>query len=132
MKKIIILIIFIFLFNLNYSENIMTTFKENNLNNFYILEFPNNNLSTNNFLNYFSDVQVIWIEFNTKYDIKKRYVYKDIDEVKNKYIDELNKNNYKMEAINFSISGIIINKIKVYSNINKINSLNIENMIVNY
>ena len=59
MKKIILLIIFIFLFNLNYSEKIMTTFKENNLNNFYILEFPNNNLSTNNFLNYFSDVQVI-------------------------------------------------------------------------
>ena len=131
MKKIIVLIIFIFLFNLNYSENIMTTFKENNLNNFYILEFPNNNLSTNNFLNYFSDVQVIWIEFNTKYDIKKRYVYKDIDEVKNKYIDELNKNNYKMDAINMFVSGIVINKIKVYSNINKINNLNIENMIVN-
>ena len=132
MKKIILLIIFIFLFNLNYSENIITTFKENNINSFYILEFPNNNLSTNNFLDYFSDVQVIWIEFSTKYDIKKRYVYKDIDEVKNKYIDELNKNNYKMEAINFSISGIIINKIKVYSNIDKINNLNIENMIVNY
>ncbi len=132
MKKIILLIIFIFLFNLNYSEKIVTTFKENNLNNFYILEFPNNNLSTNNFLNYFSDVQVIWIEFNTKYDIKKRYVYKDIDEVKNKYIDELNKNNYKVDAINMFVSGIIINKIKVYSNINKINSLNIENMIVNY
>lgn len=132
MKKIILLIIFIFLFNLNYSEKIVTTFKENNLNNFYILEFPNNNLSTNNFLNYFSDVQVIWIEFNTKYDIKKRYVYKDIDEVKNKYIDELNKNNYKMDAINMFVSGIVINKIKVYSNINKINSLNIENMIVNY
>ena len=131
MKKIILLIIFIFLFNLNYSEKIVTTFKENNLNNFYILEFPNNNLSTNNFLNYFSDVQVIWIEFNTKYDIKKRYVYKDIDEVKNKYIDELNKNNYKMDAINMFVSGIIINKIKVYSNINKINNLNIENMIVN-
>ncbi len=131
MKKIILLIIFIFLFNLNYSENIVTTFKENNLNNFYILEFPNNNLSTNNFLNYFSDVQVIWIEFNTKYDIKKRYVYKDIDEVKNKYIDELNKNNYKMDAINMFVSGIVINKIKVYSNINKINNLNIENMIVN-
>ena len=132
MKKIILLIIFIFLFNLNYSEKIVTTFKENNLNNFYILEFPNNNLSTNNFLNYFSDVQVIWIEFNTKYDVKKRYVYKDIVDVKNKYIEELNKNNYKVDAINMFVSGIVINKIKVYSNINKINSLNIENMIVNY
>ena len=132
MKKIILLIIFIFLFNLNYSEKIVTTFKENNLNNFYILEFPNNNLSTNNFLNYFDDIQVIWIEFNTKYDIKKRYVYKDIVNVKNKYIEELNKNNYKVDAINMFVSGIVINKIKVYSNINKINSLNIENMIVNY
>ena len=132
MKKIIILIIFIFLFNLNYSENIMTTFKENNLNNFYILEFPNNNLSTNNFLNYFDDIQVIWIEFNTKYNVKKRYVYKDIVDVKNKYIEELNKNNYKVDAINMFVSGIVINKIKVYSNISKINSLNIENMIVNY
>lgn len=132
MKKIIILIIFIFLFNLNYSENIMTTFKENNLNNFYILEFPNNNLSTNNFSNYFDDIQVIWIEFNTKYNVKKRYVYKDIVDVKNKYIEELNKNNYKVDAINMFVSGIVINKIKVYSNINKINSLNIENMIVNY
>lgn len=132
MKKIILLIIFIFLFNLNYSENIMTTFKENNINSFYILEFPNNNISTNNFLDYFSDVQVIWIEFSTKYNIKKRYVYKDINEVKNKYIDELNNNNYKTEAVNLSISGIVISKIKIYSNIDKINSLNIENMIVNY
>ena len=131
MKKIIILIIFIFLFNLNYSEKVMTTFKENNLNNFYILEFPNNNLSTNNFLNYFDDIQVIWIEFNTKYNIKKRYVYNGIVDTKNKYITELNNNNYKLDAVNLSISGIVINKIKVYSNINKINNLNIENMIVN-
>ena len=131
MKKIIVLIIFIFLFNLNYSENIMTTFKENNMNSFYILEFPNNNLSTNNFLNYFDDIQVIWIEFNTKYNIKKRYVYNGIVDTKNKYITELNNNNYKLDAVNLSISGIVINKIKVYSNINKINNLNIENMIVN-
>ena len=131
MKKIIVLIIFIFLFNLNYSENIMTTFKENNMNNFYILEFPNNNLSTNNFLNYFNDIQVVWIEFTTKYNIKNRYVYKNIIDAKNKYIDELNKQNYKIEAINLSISGIIISKVKIYSNIDKINSLNIENMIVN-
>lgn len=132
MKKIIVLIIFIFLFNLNYNEKVMTTFKENNLNNFYILEFPNNNLSTNNFLNYFNDIQVIWVEVNSKYNVKKRYNYYNIDKLKKDYLEELENNNYKLEAINHQISGIIINKIKVYSNINKINKLNIENMIVNY
>ena len=131
MKKIIISIIFIFLLNLNYNEKLMTTFKENNLNSFYILEFPNNNISTNNFSNYFKDIQVIWIEFSSKFNVKKRYFYNNISDVKNKYIDELNNNNYKTESVNIFVSGIVINKIKVYSNIDKINSLNIENMIVN-
>ncbi len=132
MKKVILLIIFIFLLNLNCNEKVITTFKENNINNFYILEFPNNNISTNNFLNYFGNIQVIWVEVNTKFNVKKRYKYTDIDKLKEDYFNELNNNNYKLEVINFQISGIIINKIKVYSNIDKINKLNIENMIVNY
>ena len=132
MKKVILLIIFIFLLNLNCNEKVITTFKENNINNFYILEFPNNNISTNNFLNYFGNIQVIWVEVNTKFNVKKRYKYTDIDKLKVDYFNELNNNNYKLEVINFQISGIIINKIKVYSNIDKINKLNIENMIVNY
>ena len=132
MKKVILLIIFIFLLNLNCNEKVITTFKENNINNFYILEFPNNNISTNNFLNYFGNIQVIWVEVNTKFNVKKRYKYTDIDKLKEDYFNELNNNNYKLEVINFQIYGIIINKIKVYSNIDKINKLNIENMIVNY
>lgn len=132
MKKIIILIIFIFLLNLNYSENVITTFKENVDNSFYILEFPNNNITTNNFLNYFNDIQVIWVEVDSKYNVKKRYNYTNISELKKSYLKELENNNYKLEAINFKISGFIINKIKIYTNINKINKLNIENMIVNY
>ncbi len=132
MKKIIILIIFIFLLNLNYSENVITTFKENVDNSFYILEFPNNNITTNNFLNYFNDIQVIWVEVDSKYNVKKRYNYTNINKLKESYLKELENNNYKLEAINFKISGFIINKIKIYTNINKINKLNIENMIVNY
>lgn len=132
MKKVILLIIFIFLLNLNCNEKVITTFKENNINNFYILEFPNNNISTNNFLNYFGNIQVIWVEVNTKFNVKKRYKYTDVDKLKVDYFNELKNNNYKLEVINFQISGIIINKIKVYSNIDKINKLNIENMIVNY
>ena len=53
MKKIILLIIFIFLLNFNYNEKIVTTFKEDVNNSFYILEFPNNNITTNNFINYY-------------------------------------------------------------------------------
>ena len=108
----------------------MTIFKENNINNFYILEFPNNNLTTNNFLYYFDNIQVIWIEFSSKYNIKKNYVYKNIEDAKNKFIAELNKKNYKIDAVNLSISGIVVKKIKVYGNIDKIDSLNIENMII--
>ena len=132
MKKIILLIIFIFLLNFNYNEKIFTTFKEDVNNSFYILEFPNNNITTNNFLNYFDNIQVIWVEVNSRYNVKKRYNYYNIDKLKKDYLEELENNNYKLEAINHQISGIIINKIKVYSNINKINKLNIENMIVKY
>ena len=132
MKKIILLIIFIFLLIFNYNEKIVTTFKEDVNNSFYILEFPNNNITTNNFLNYFDNIQVIWVEVNSKYNVKKRYNYYNIDKLKKDYLEELENNNYKLEAINHQISGIIINKIKVYSNINKINKLNIENMIVKY
>lgn len=132
MKKVILLIIFVFLLNLNYEERISTAFKEDNEYNFYVLEFPNKNLSTNNFLNYFNDIQVIWVEVDSKYNVKKRYNYTNISELKKSYLKELENNNYKLEAINFKISGFIINKIKIYSNINKINKLNIENMIVNY
>lgn len=132
MKKVILLIIFVFLLNLNYEEKVSTTFKEDNEYNFYVLEFPNKNLSTNNFLNYFNDIQVIWVEVDSKYNVKKRYNYTNISELKKSYLKELENNNYKLEAINFKISGFIIKKIKIYSNINKINKLNIENMIVNY
>lgn len=132
MKKVILLIIFVFLLNLNYEERISTAFKEDNEYNFYVLEFPNKNLSTNNFLNYFNDIQVIWVEVDSKYNVKKRYNYTNISELKKSYLKELENNNYKLEAINFKISGFIIKKIKIYSNINKINKLNIENMIVNY
>ena len=71
MKKVILLIIFVFLLNLNYEERISTAFKEDNEYNFYVLEFPNKNLSTNNFLNYFNDIQVIWVEVDSKYNVKK-------------------------------------------------------------
>ena len=132
MKKVILLIILAFLLNLTYEERISTTFKEDNEFDFYVLEFPNKNLSTNNFLNYFNDIQVVWVEVDSKYNVKKRYNYTNISELKKSYLKELENNNYKLEAINFKISGFIINKIKIYSNINKINKLNIENIIVNY
>lgn len=132
MKKIVLFIIFIFLLNLNYQKENISTFKEKNDNQFYILEFPNNNLSTNNFLNYFSDIQVIWVELNIKLNVKKRYNYININQLRQSFFNELEENNYKSEAINYQISGVIINKIMIYSNKSKINNLNIENIIVNF
>ena len=99
MKKIILLIIFIFLLNFNYNEKIVTTFKEDVNNSFYILEFPNNNITTNNFLNYFDNIQVIWVEVNSKYNVKKRYNYYNIDKLKKDYLEELENKGYHVRRL---------------------------------
>lgn len=130
MKKIILFVFFLLFIN----NPSMPVFNEIKLeSNTYILEFPNQNISTNNFDLYFNDINVIWIEpyINDLYKIKKRYQFKDIQTFKNDVINELIKNNYKNESINLNISGIIIKKIKVNCDLDKIKKLNIENIIIN-
>ena len=130
MKKIILFVFFLLFIN----NPSMPVFNEIKLeSNTYILEFPNQNISTNNFDLYFNDINVIWIEpyINDLYKIKKRYQFKDIQTFKNDVINELIKSNYKNESINLNISGIIIKKIKVNCDLDKIKKLNIENIIIN-
>lgn len=128
MKKIILFVFFLLFIN----NPSMPVFNEIKLeSNTYILEFPNQNISTNNFDLYFNDINVIWIEpyINDLYKIKKRYQFKDIQTFKNDVINELIKSNYKNESINLNISGIIIKKIKVNCDLDKIKKLNIENIV---
>ena len=130
MKKFILFVFFLLFIN----NTSMPVFNEIKLeSNTYILEFPNQNISTNNFNLYFNDINVVWVEpyINDLYKIKKRYKFKDVQTFKNDVISELINKNYKNESINFNISGIIIKKIKVNCDLDKIKNLNIENIIIN-
>ena len=64
MKKIILtftICFFVFL-SINSKKEVYPTFNLiNNDYSFYILEFKNQNISTNNFNRYFENIDVIWI-----------------------------------------------------------------------
>ena len=134
MKKILILAICIFLL-LNFKEDkIITAFNENEEYSFYILEFLNKNISTNNFDKYFSNLNVLWIEpyINELYAdrIKKRYQFDNLNKFKSKYLEILIDNGYRNEAINLKLEGIKIKKIKLYASNKIVENLKIENMII--
>lgn len=105
----------------------------------YILEFPNKNLSTNNLEDYFNDIQIIWLYpyINEIYKEKinyKKYFFEpisldeNINKFKTNYLNYLNKYGYKTDALNYQISGIKIDRIKVYSKESDIKKINIENI----
>ena len=130
MKKIILIfIIFIFIYLINVKEEVTPTFSEINSDyNFYILEFDNN-ISTNNFDEYFKNINVIWLEpyISPLYkQIKTRYQFKDINKFKEEFINLLIKKGYRSNAINLKISGVKIKKIKVYCSKSDIQNLKIK------
>lgn len=134
MKKIILaftICFFVFL-SFNFKEKTSLTFSTiNNDYAFYILEFHSQNISTNNFNDYFMDIDVIWIEpyINPLYNhIKTKYQFKNINSFKNEFISLLARNGLHSEALNLKIEGIKIKKIKVYSSESDIQNLKIENM----
>ena len=134
MKKIILtftICFFIFL-NINLEKEIIPTFNAvNNDYSFYILEFKGQNISTNNFDDYFKNIDVIWIEpyINALYKkVKTRYQFKNIYDFKQEFVNLLIKKGYRSNALNLKISGIKIKKMKVYSSESTIRNLKIENM----
>lgn len=129
MKKITILLIVILVsLIINIESNTEMVFNEFlEKTNIYEITFTNN-LSTNNFLKYFSDVKIIWIKpkMNTLYADKlikyNKYYFKEvsndknIDKFKKDYIDYIDKLGYKNEALKLQISGVMIDKMKLYLN----------------
>lgn len=126
MKRILIVLI-IFLVTLIFNDDkVDYVFNEDlELGNLYEITFINN-LSTNNFLNYFNDIKVIWIKPKNniiyqgklkKYNI---YYFKEIpnhiniENFKNNYIDYINKLGFISEAMKLNVSGIMIYKMKIY------------------
>lgn len=127
MKKIISIIALMLILYVNIEkEEIQSVFDEKvEYSNFYEITFLNN-ISTNNFLNYFKNMKIIWIKpkINILYEnnIKKykKYYFKQISNeknikiFKNEYINYINKLGYKNEALKLQTSGIMIEKIKIY------------------
>lgn len=126
MKKFILIIILLLLIISIDEEKTKTTFNELiEYSNFYEITFINN-LSTNNFLNYFSNIKVIWIKpkMNILYASKlkkyNKYYFKEVSNNKNintftkEYINYINELGYRTESLKLQTSGIMIEKIKVY------------------
>lgn len=140
MKKLIIVILIVLILNVYNKNNIKFVFNEQNLEySMYILEFPNQNVSTNNLEEIFNDMKIIWIEPSINLIYKDRLNYKlyyfedisikeNINRFKNNFITKLQNNNYKNDVINYQILGIKINRMKVYSNEQAILNLNIDGL----
>jgi len=127
MKKIIIIVLILFLIKIDYNDTQNVFYEKIEYSNLYEITCLNN-ISTNNFNNYFKNIKVIWIKpkINNLYKDKllkfNKYYFKDIsnnkniENFKNDYINYLNKIGYKSEALKLKTSGVMIEKIKVYLN----------------
>ena len=142
MKKYIIGLLSIIVLNLciNKNNDILPVFNEqSNEYGMYILTFPNKNISTNNMENIFKDIQIVWLEPVVNVLYKERLNYKqyhfenislkeNINRFQKQFLTQLQNNNYKLDAINLQISGVKINRMKIYSNEESIKNLNIEGL----
>lgn len=138
--KIFIIVLTILILNSYNKNNIEPVFNEDNHEySMYILEFPNQNISTNNIDNIFVNMKIIWLKpsINLLYKDKLNYkiyyfedvsIKENINRFKANFITKLENNNYKSDAINYKILGIKISKMQVYSNEEDIMNLNIEGL----
>jgi len=137
-KKIILIIIVMMLFFVNKEEKVISTFNESDINySMYLLSFPNKNISTNNFDQYFNNLKVIYIESSinnqkNKYSFDTSSVKNNINKYKNNIIKHLNNSGDKKIALNYKINGIVIDEALIYCTDKDILFLSnqIENIIV--
>lgn len=141
MRKILLLIILIIIFTffsifLFKRSNVETVFYENvNDYNIYILDISNLNINTNNIVNYFDDIRILEISpyinpiykkviklnnysFNTFLSNKK-----NISNFTSKYLNKLKDNALKEELIKYSLNGVKIVKVKIYTSNDIVNEL---------
>ena len=138
MKKYIISLLLVFILSIiiNKEDSLIVFNEENNEYGMYILEFSNYNISTNNIENNFKDIKIIWVEpyLNNLYKIKYKYYFEDIsieqniNKFKTNVIKKLNELNYKNVAINYEITGIKLNRLKVYCQEDDIINLKIDGL----
>ena len=149
MKKIIILLVLLcVIFIINKKETIISVFNNDDQYEIYYLDFRDSNLTTNNFLDYFDNINidVLKIEpyINPLYKDKfsfDEYLFNysgksnNIKKFKTKYLEELKQINYK-DYTSCIINGIKINMVKVFTTKEEIKAItkSIENVkyVFNY
>lgn len=148
MKKWIfcfIILFSIFYFNIPSKEIVRSVFAGQEEYSLYTLTFKNQNVSTNNFNNYFQNKNVVWIEpyISNLYsrEMNSYKVYKfdylstqgNINRFLASFIKKLEQNNFKSQALKIRIDGLLLQRAMIYSNDeeieeikNKIENLEIE------
>lgn len=110
----------------------------------YILTFPNQNVSTNNFDIYFNDLKVIYVEAKVdkvyqqtlknyiKYEFTSLSNLENINKLKENIISVLEDNGFRKEAVTIRVEGLKLKSVKVYCTDKDINNLsnNIENLTI--
>lgn len=130
MKKVLMIftIVLIILISFFKKEEVLTVFNYSSEYEIYYLDFRCTDLNTNNFMNYFSDIDIDIIKIKPyinplyKANFKnKEYIFdyksniSNLNSFKDKYLEELKSINYEEYTFN-KINGIKIDMVKVYAN----------------
>ena len=119
------------------SDNVISTFKEDNSYDVYILDISKENINTFNLLDYFDNVKILEIypyinpiykklinlssySFNTSLSNKK-----NISLFTREYLRKLDNNSLKEELVKYKLNGIKINRIKIYATTSNIKNFKI-------
>lgn len=137
MKKFFVCLFVLLLCSMNFKKELIATV---NLSpnyeayDVYELKFDIKQLSTKNFTKYINNVKVISIKpfinelyidkLNfTEYKFNHLSIQSNINRFSNYFIELLNSNGYKQDALKGSIEGVFIKKVVVYGTIQEIEGL---------
>ena len=145
MKKIVIILVLLcILFIINKKETIISVFNSDDQYDIYYLDFRDSNLNTDNFLDYFDNINidVLKIEpyinplYKDKFNLDE-YLFNysgkgnNIKKFKDKYLEELKQINYS-DYTSCIINGIKINMVKVFTTKEEIKKIIKNNKNVKY
>lgn len=136
MKKILVIILILLFLTYQNNEKTVFVFNEEDEYSYFVLKFPDYNVSTNN-LYLFDGLNIIWIKpFNLykmtfpEFYFNNNSLSNNISRIMDKYLNLLEQKGYKHEIINSKLFGIKISEIKIYSKLSEIKKINIDN--INY
>ncbi|MEG2322042.1 MAG: hypothetical protein RSB71_00935 [Bacilli bacterium] len=133
MKKVLIIVLLLFLISFEKEETAFVLKQTNNEFQKYEITFEDKVISTNNFKKYFKN-NIISISpyvnnlYNKLINLNYQFDYRSMDgnltKFKNKYIKTLEEKGFKKDALEAKLNGIFIKKVILYSSSKDISYLN--------